>query len=404
MPELALLDPARDADAFPDPERAGGAIADWLLGTALRQGDGDTLIAGLAERLTAAGIAIDRIFIAVDALHTDYAGIGRSWTREDGPRMRYFPHGEQRTGVYLASPFHHVHTTGEWLTLDLAATPDDRFGIVPELKAGGYASYLCIPIIFSNGAENGIALASRSPDAFGPRAVAILRRVVPALSALLEARAAQKWLDDVLRVYVGDEPHREILGGVIRRGQVRRIRSAILFADMRGYTRLSSALDPEATVEILNAFFDCLVPPIEAGGGEVLKYMGDGLLAIVRERGDDPGAAARAALAAARQAVARVEALDRSGALPGPVGLGIALHHGEAAYGNVGSGARLDFTVVGRDVNLASRLGRLNRVLDEPILMSSAFADHLRDGPEPLGAHDLEGLDERVRIYRPGRV
>ncbi len=405
MAELLYLDPAAiPAEPAPgEAERRAAAIADWLLGPAMRLSDGDALLVGLAERLDAAGIAVDRIMIAVDALHADYAGIGRTWTREDGPRMRFFPHGEARTAVYLASPFHHVHRTREWLELDLGTEPDDRFGVTPELKAEGYASYLCVPIVFSNGTENGISLASRRPGAFGPGAQAILRRVLPALAALLEVRSAHKWLDDVLRIYVGDEPHRAILSGAILRGQVTRIRSAIIFADMRGYTRLSSALAPEETVELLNAFFDCLVPPIEEEGGEVLKYMGDGLLAIFRDRGDDTGGASHAALAAARRAVARVDALSRAGGFEPPMGLGIALHHGEAAYGNVGSGARLDFTVVGRDVNLASRLGRINRMVDEPILMSKAFADHLWDAPEALGDFAVEGFDEPLRVYRPRR-
>jgi adenylate cyclase len=409
MSDLLILEPSPAElgvlrQPHGDPERSGGDIADWLLGSALRLDDGDALLAGLAERLHAAGVPIDRITIAVDALHSEYAGIGRSWTREDGPQVRFFPHGDARMALYRASPFHHVHRTGEWLVLDLRTEPDERFGVLAELKAGGYMSYLVIPIAFTNGAENGISLASRTPDAFGPHALAVLRKVLPPLAALLEVRAAHKWLDDVLRIYVGDEPHREILGGAIRRGQVSRIRSAMLFADMRGYTRLSSNLEPEETVALLNTFFDCLVPPIEAAGGEVLKYMGDGLLAIFRDRGDDTGGSSHAALAAARQAHAQVEALDRSGTVPGPIGLGIALHHGEAAYGNVGSGSRLDFTVIGCDVNLASRIGRLNRVLDEPILMSKSFADHLWDIPDDLGRHALEGFDEPVRLYRPRRA
>ncbi len=405
MPQLLLRDPptAVSDPIGRDAELLGALIADWLLGPALRGGDGDALLSGLAERLNAAGLPVDRITIAVDALHSEYAGIGRSWTREDGPQVRFFPHGEERTDVYLASPFYHVHRTGEWLSLDVLAEPSDRFGILPELRAAGYRSYLVIPIVFSNGTDNGLSLASRTPDAFGPAAIALLRKVLPALAALLEVRAAQKWLHDVLRIYVGDEPHREILGGAIRRGQVSRIRSAILFADMRGYTRMSSRIEPEETVALLNAFFDCLVPPIEAEGGEVLKYMGDGLLAIFRDRGDDTGGASHAALAAARRAVEEVEALSRSGLVPDPIGLGIALHHGEAAYGNVGSGSRLDFTVVGCDVNLASRIGRLNRPLEESILMSKAFADHLWDAPEPLGQHLVEGFDEPVRVFRPRR-
>ena len=136
---------------------------------------------------------------------------------------------------------------------------------------------------------------------------------------------------------------------------------------MRNYTGLTSTLDPEQAVELLNAYFDCIVPPIEAEGGEVLKYLGDGVLAIFRDRGDDTGGAAHSALTAALQAVTP----DRSGeprraASPSPVAVGIALHHGEAAYGNVGSGERLDFTVIGRDVNLASRIAELNKSLGEP--------------------------------------
>jgi adenylate cyclase len=129
--------------------------------------------------------------------------------------------------------------------------------------------------------------------------------------------------------------------------------------------------------------------------------MGDGLLAIFRDLGDDTGGASYSALTAAIQAVARVEAANGEGRFPSPVAIGIALHHGEAAYGNVGSGQRLDFTVIGRDVNLASRIAHLNKVLGEPVLMSQSFADHLWDNPEPLGSHKLDGFPEDVSIYRP---
>ena len=126
---------------------------------------------------------------------------------------------------------------------------------------------------------------------------------MPTFALITELRAVSKRLDDVLRIYVGDEPHRAILSGAILRGQVTRIRSAILFADMRSYTRLSSDLSPEAAVTLLNDYFDCLVPPIEDEGGEVLKYLGDGLLAIFRDRGDDTGGAPQSALTAATQAL-----------------------------------------------------------------------------------------------------
>jgi adenylate cyclase len=200
---------------------------------------------------------------------------------------------------------------------------------------------------------------------------------------------------------VGDEPHQAILSGAILRGQVTRIRSAILFADMRGYTRASATLSPEAAVELLNDYFDCLVPPIEDEGGEVLKYLGDGLLAIFRDRGDDTGGAPQAALSAAIKALQRIYTANEQGRFPMPVSAGISLHHGDAAYGNVGSGQRLDFTVIGRDVNLASRIAKLNKTLDEPLLMSKAFVEHLWGNPHRLGAYEVEGFDEKIEVYRP---
>jgi adenylate cyclase len=145
------------------------------------------------------------------------------------------------------------------------------------------------------------------------------------------------------------------------------------------------------------------VPPIEDEGGEVLKYMGDGLLAIFRDRGDDTGGAAQSALTAAPARPRADRGRERGGALPDPVSAGMALHHGEAAYGNVGSGQRLDFTVIGRDVNLAGRIAKLNKVLAEPLLMSRAFVDHLWGNTEALGMHAVEGFAEPVAVFRPGR-
>jgi adenylate cyclase len=339
----------------------------------------------------------------MDLLHSEYAGIGRFWTKEEGATSRRLPHGPEHDRLYGESPFAHVHHTREWLLLDLSQTPDSRFGIIPDLKAAGYRHYLVVPIFLTNGYHHGLTFATRAPEGFGEQGLRVLRFVMPTIAAMIEIRSVNHRLDTVLRIYVGNEPHRAILSGTIRRGQVSRIRSAILFADMRDYTRLTATLSPEAAVQLLNGYFDCLVPPIEAEGGEVLKYMGDGLLAIFRERGDDRGSAAQAALTAAIQALAQLEAANGSGLFPSPISMGLALHHGEAAYGNVGSGARLDFTVIGPDVNLASRIAQLNKVLGEPLLMSQAFVDVLPGRSERLGAHAVDGFEEAVPIYRPSR-
>lgn len=377
------------------------ALRDWLLVDGAQISNQGRALAAFAEHLIALGVPVDRMTTAIEALHSEYSGVGWFWTRKEGASYRLFPHGEKTDEIYARSPFAAAHESGDWLILDLERTPDEAFGVVPELKAAGYRHYICIPIVFTTGNHNGITLASCSPEGFSERDVALLRFVTPTFAAVMEMRSITQRLDNVLRIYVGDEPHRAILSGTIRRGQVSRIRSAILFADMRDYTRISSDLSPEAAVELLNAYFDCLVPPIEAQGGEVLKYLGDGLLAIFRDDGDDTGRAAQSALRAAREGLTRVEAANREGRFPDPIEAGIALHHGEAAYGNVGSGARLDFTVIGRDVNLASRIAELNRSLGEPLLLSKTFVEHLWGDPPFLGSHRVHGFQEPVPVYRP---
>ncbi|QRM31877.1 adenylate/guanylate cyclase domain-containing protein [Microvirga sp. VF16] len=377
------------------------ALRDWLITAAGQMEDSNEVLAGFLTRLIDLGLPIDRAVSAIETLHSEYAGIGRFWTREEGTIVRYLPHGDRREAIYQTSPFAHVNRTGEWLILDLAITPDDLFPIVPELKEAGYRHYVTIPIRFTNGAENAISFATRSPEGFGMRELTILRMVMPSFALVTELRATSNRLDEVLRIYVGDDPHKAILSGAIQRGQVTRIRSAILFADMRDYTHISSTLSPENAVELLNNYFDCLVPPIEDEGGEVLKYLGDGLLAIVRDKGDDTGGAAQSALTAATKALRRIEAANNEGRFPVPINVGFALHHGDAAYGNVGSGQRLDFTVIGRDVNLASRIAELNKSLGEPLLMSKPFVEHLWGNPSPLGAHAVQGFAEAVEVYKP---
>ena len=379
------------------------ALRDWLLSEGARMPNAEDLLSGLAERLIDLGVPVDRATTAIDALHSEYSGVGRFWTRETGSTVRLFPHGEASDKANRESPFQAVHETGEWLILDLSETPDHAFAVIPDLKAEGYRHYIVAPLFFTNGTRNGITFATRSEEGFRDEDVAILRFVIPTLAAVMEMRSINKQLDHVLRIYVGDEPHKAILAGSIRRGHVQRIRSAILFADMRDYTRISAEMTPEEAVDLLNIFFDCLVPAIEREGGEVLKYLGDGLLAIFRERGDDLGGAAKGALTAAQSALAALDEANDLRRFAQPVAAGIALHHGEAAYGNVGSGARLDFTVIGRDVNLASRLARLNRTLGEPLLMSKPFVDFLWGDPVPLGQHTLDGFTEPMGVFRPGR-
>jgi len=385
----------------PDGLRASIALRDWLLSEARQMRDSVAIVAGMCERMLAAGLPIDRVSLTIKTLHSRHAAISRTWIKGAGVTLQAFPYRVESHDGYLRSPFYAVHQTRRPLQLWLPETGEDCYGIVPELKEAGYTHYLCFPVFFANGDANGIAFATKSAEGFSPEHQALIEAVMPAIGAVMEITAGYITLGHVLRTYIGDEPQKRVLSGDVRRGEVTRIRSAILFADMRGYTRLTSNLAPEETVDLLNAYFDCLVPPIESEGGEVLKYMGDGLLAIFRDRGDDTGAAAQSALDAAQSGLARLASANDAGELRIRLAAGIALHHGEAAYGNVGSGDRLDFTVVGRDVNVTSRVAKLNRQLGEPLLMTRAFVEHLWADPHRLGHYELDGLSDAVEVYRP---
>jgi adenylate cyclase len=375
------------------------AIREWLEQRVRANDEPADAIGILAARLIAAGVPVDRIGITLNTLHTDHDVITRIWSRDDGFREEFFVRGG--SDGYSRSPFKVAYETGECVELWLPTTPEDRFGIVPDLKAHGFTHYLCVPTIFSNGRRSGVTVATRAPAGFTERGFAVLRAIMPSLAALMEIRAAWRTLDNVLRVYVGAGPRSAILEGNIKRGQVTTIRSAMLMADLRDSTEITEHFTAQQSVDLYNEFFDCLVPVIESHGGEVLKYIGDGLLAIFREYEEHDSDPAGRALFCARTAL---DALARSNVDLGrvrPLKAGIALHYGTAAYGNVGSGQRLDFTVIGRDVNVVSRIAGLCRGLNEILLLSGAFVRRLGTPAHSLGHFPLKGVTEPVEVLRP---
>jgi adenylate cyclase len=378
-----------------------GALRDWLLGEARRAEDPSKNLTELCNRLLAIGVPIDRVAVSISTLHAEHDAVGRIWLRDGGVKESVYVSPGPDDPTFLRSPYYAALSSREWVEMRLAETPDDRFGIVPDLKAQGYTHYICAPITFANDMTAWATFATRAPDGFSPRHLAIIAAILPPFSALLELRVAWGTLRNVLRIYVGDEPRQAILGGNVKRGQVSTIRSAILFADMRDSTQHTVELGAVGAVELFNAFFDCLVPAIETRQGEVLKYLGDGLLAIFREAKNGESDAPERALAAARDGLATLNTFNIEHPDKPQMRAGVALHYGEAAYGNIGSGTRLDFTVIGRDVSLASRIADMNRTLDEPLLMSAAFASELGQKVKPLGRFPAKGFADPVEIFRP---
>jgi adenylate cyclase len=380
-------------------------ISDWLLVEALQITDLGAALEQLCRRIVDVGIPLARATTSVQLIHASSDGVGREWRRGEAMVERLYAYGPDGEAEYRRSPFAAAHATGRWVDLWLPTTPDAAYSIVSELKRDGFGHYLCVPVTFSTGRErNGITFATRAPKRFTEAHIDFFAAILPALKAVLEVRAANRMLDEVLHTYVGGDPRRRILAGDVHRGAVTRIRSAILFSDLRGFTGLTMRLSEEAIADLLNRYFDAIVPEIEARGGEVLKYIGDGILAIFQESDapDGPAAACNAALAAAHAGLTALADENRIDSVVGELRAGIALHHGEAAYGNVGSGQRLDFTVIGRDVNIANRLTRLNDPLAQPILMSEAFAVCQTGPTRAIGRHVLKGMPGDVALYVPG--
>lgn len=383
------------------PERRvkADALVGWLLGEARQLRDANDILTGLSERLIDAGVPLDRATTAIEVLHSEHAGVVRRWERGKGAQEFILAYGPQAAEVIASSPFKAAHDSGDWLILKMAETPDEAFSIIPELKADGFRHYICAPVTFINGMQNGFTFATKAEGGFSTEDVAVLRSIFPALSSLMEILALTRILNEVVRLYVGDEPRKRILAGDVHRGEVTRINSAILFADMRGFTSLSMGLDAEQVTDLLNRYYDCVVPHVEEQGGEVLKFIGDGVLAIFRS-GPEVKAPGPRALAAARASLEAVDGLQEPQGGQPAFDIGIALHLGEAAYGNVGSGQRLDFTVIGSDVNIASRVADLCGRLEKRLLVSSAFRETVSDeAVEELGAFDLKGVGTPQTVY-----
>ena len=377
-----------------------GLVSNWLIRRARARALPTETIALFCERLVALGLPLDRYGSSTEVLDSEHDAVTRLWRRGQEVCERSYVRDESHA-AYLTSPFHEAAETGRTVEMWLPETDESRFDIVAELKADGFTHYLCVPFDLMIGGHAWVTFATRKTEGFSRIDIAALARLLPSIALLIDVRSTWVSLDRLLRTYVGDEPHRAILRGNTKRGQVSTIRSAILVADMRDSVDRTVDLGAVEAVDLFNAFFDCLVPPIETRDGEVLKYMGDGLLAIFRDRKAGGEGAADRALAAARNALDMLRLHNAARAGERPIQAGFALHYGETAYGNVGSGVRLDFTVIGKDVALASRISGMNRGLNEPVLMSGDFAARLSGGVARVGAFDVRGFKKPIEVFRP---
>lgn len=380
------------------------AIADWLIDGARSAPDKPAVLAQLCDRLVERGLPLWRVALLMFTLHPQLKGRCFRW--KEGEEVEILPGDFDyfATSEHLASPFKLVLDTGVPLRRPLeGAIAEDEFEVIRELKAQGATDYLAMPLFFADGTTHCVTFATRSPGGFSDAHLEALNATAAPLARVIETHALRRRAGTLLDTYIGVQAGSRVLEGQIRRGHTIAINAAIWLSDMRGFTRLADRLPPRTLIDHLNRYFDCQVPAILEHGGEVLKFMGDGLLAIfpTAEDGRDVRVVCDAALTAARKARREIlHALAPSGETSdGGPPFGLALHVGEVLYGNIGSENRLDFTCIGPAVNLAARIEKLTAKLGRTILASEEFAHSATSGFVRLGEFDLPGFEMPRTIF-----
>ncbi len=367
---------------------------DWLAGGALSGTNSDDVLAELCQRMVECGLPLWRVAVFVTTLHPDIMGRRFLWQASSGVTTSNALFAVMDTEDYRKSPFTTVYATRTPLRRHLADAdcPLD-FAVVKDLRDEGCTDYAAFPLLFTDGTVHAATWSTKAPGGFTPKQFADLEAVIAPLARVAEIRALRRTAGNLIDTYVGHQTGERILSGKIRRGYVEAIRAAIWLSDMRGFTTLSERLPPQALIDRLNRYFECQVPAILEHGGEVLKFMGDGLLAIFPIAGEnDAGAVCRGALSGARRVRARIAELPGKAGDEEPIRFGLALHVGEVMYGNIGGGNRLDFTCIGPAVNLAARLEKVASKLGETIVASADFAGHFPDEFRRLGEHTVAGF------------
>jgi adenylate cyclase len=382
----------------------------WLLEDAGREPDLLFLLEDLVWRLVAAGLPLDRLSLHMGTLHPQLIGFAWNWARADGLCDEvHVANDSLETDAFRRNPLWTVFTEG----VVVRCNPQDpadraRYPLMNDLAAAGFTDYVAVPL--SGGtSRNAITVGTRQPGGFTEDDRLQMRRLLRLFALHVQRHAAMRISDNALGAYLGGHAATKVLAGSIKRGAGESLHAVIWMADLRGFTDLSDRLGAQTLLALLNGYFDAMAGAVLAHGGEVLKFIGDGVLAVFPpgETGD-LAEAARRALAAAEAAVAALAAFNEApppelAAVDGwqPLRAGIALHEGEVFFGNIGAPQRLDFTVIGPAVNETSRVESLQKQLKRPILLTEAVARHL-DGPlEAHGAHALRGVATPLAIFSP---
>jgi adenylate cyclase len=388
-------------------------VADWLMSQALGEGDVHDIVGGCCDRLQAAGIPLWRAFVSFRILHPKFAAVSIIWRRDErtGTVERIETlHGEAFTSDdWQQSPMNHMLTTqipflrrrlrGEEALLD--------FPVCRDLRDQGASDYMAWMVPFARDDEPGPhmdgVVGSWSTDrgtGFSDGEIRSLARIQRRLVVSLKVQIKQQIARTVLATYLGTDAGRQVLDGQIRRGDGEMVHAVIWYSDMRESTRLADTLAAEDFIKTVNSYFECTAGAVLANGGEVLRFIGDAVLAIFPIRDGDPRSACELAMAAAGDAEARLQALNEQRASLDLEGLdyGLGLHVGDVMFGNIGVPERLEFSVIGPAANEVARIEGLTKTLGRRTLASAEFARCTPQAWESAGEHALKGVATPLEV------
>jgi adenylate cyclase len=380
-----------------------GEVLHWLTNDAREERFIDNIFAELCIRLQRAGIPVKRATLHILIQHPQWLGARFMWA--DGMReavIERLDFDVRERSEFIGSPANEIHDGATEVREDLERDPSlgRQHAVYDEMRAKGLTDYVAWPLYHTHGKRHLVTFATDRPGGFDAAHIAALLRLLPVLALVSEIRVKNRLARTLLETYVGSHAGELILAGATRRGTGTTVSAAILICDLRDFTRISDNWPRDDVIDLLNGYFDAMSEPIARHGGEILKFIGDGLLAIFPL--SEPNACANLlhAVSEARQAMT---ALNQKNGETGraPLNYGIGVHVGDVMYGNIGSSTRLDFTVIGPAVNMASRLETLTKQLGRTVLLSRAFADFIKNDfdLESVGEHPVRGFNDPIELF-----
>jgi adenylate cyclase len=390
----------------------------WAVREGLRGASAYDLFDGYCQRLVVHGVPLWRAHAAMETLHPQWSGYGYTWRRDlNAIQPEQYDRSDMTGQDWLSSPMYDLIRRARLgednpsMRRRLGVGEADRdFPVLKEFFAEGATDYLAQLFTFgetgdpSHGTGIIYSFAADRPGGFADDDTALIQATLPGLSLAMKADAGFVIASALLQTYLGKEPGRRVHAGAIERGSVESIHAVLWYADIRGFTPTSDTSTGPIIIDLLNNVFETLTAALRTRGGEVLKFLGDGMLATLSFTEAERQETCRRALDAAADAMQGLAALNVTRVAAGlpAVTVDLALHVGEVLYGNVGAVDRLDFTVIGPAVNEVARIEALCEPLGRAVLISAEFAAALDDADSrlvSLGQYNLRGVRDKKEIF-----